>query len=129
MALWQLSTASKKNAIEKQFWTKDGITFIKEEGYRWGTFTCDNDTEPDIDLENEDGYNLSNSEYDWELDTLDDGCWVDWDFPEDMSEEEQERIQTLWDEDSFEGLEGDGWINDDTEYWFHGPLELKEIDE
>jgi hypothetical protein len=129
LSTWKLSTASKKNAVEKQYWTKEGVTVVKEEGYRWGTFYCESDERPDIDLSNEDGYDLSNSEYDWELDSLDDGCWVEWDFPEDMDEEEQERIQSLWDEDFFEGLEGDGWVNDDTEYWFYGPLELEEIDE
>lgn len=51
-----------------------------------------------------------------------DGCWVEWIFPDDMDEEEQERIQALWDEDSFEGLEGDGWINDETENWLYEPL-------
>jgi len=129
MKTWKLSTASKKNAVEKQFWTKEGVIITREEGYRWGTFYCESDEQPDIDLDNEDGYLLTNSEYDWELDCLDDGCWVDWDFPEDMSEEEQERIQELCEEDFIEGLESDGWINDDTEYWFYGPLELEEIDE
>ena len=129
MATWKLSTQHKKNAVERSIWTKDGQIIIREEGYRWGTFYCESDEQPDIDLENDEGYNLTNSEYDWELDSLDDGCWVEWDFPEDMDEEEQERIQSLWDEDFFEGLEGDGWVNDDTEYWFYGPLELEEIDE
>ena len=129
MTTWKLSTASKKNAVEKQYWTKEGVTIIREEGYRWGTFYCESDEQPDIDLDNEDGYDLTNSDYDWELDNLDDGCWIEWDFPEDMSEEEQERIQALWEEDYFEGLEGDGWVNDDTEYWFYGPLELEESDE
>jgi len=127
MATWQLSTATKKNAVENQFWTKDGVTVIKEEGYRCGTFYCESDEEPDVDLENEDGYNLNDSEYDWELDSLNDGCWVEWEFPDDMDEEEQERIQALWDEDSFDGLEGDGWMNDDTEYWFYGPLQLEKV--
>ena len=127
MATWKLSTASKKNAVEKQFWTKGGVTITREEGYRWGTFYCESEVQPDVDLDNEDGYLLTNSEYDWELDMLDDGCWVDWDFPEDMSDEEQERIQELCEEDFIEGLEGDGWVNDDTEYWFYGPLELEEV--
>lgn len=129
MATWQLSTASKKNAVEKQYWYKEGVTIIREEGYRWGTFYCESDEQPEVDLENEDGYDLTNSKYDWELDSLDDGCWVEWDFPEDMDEEEQERIIALCEDDFIEGLEGDGWINDDTEYLFYGPLELKEIDE
>lgn len=129
MAVWKLYPSSKKNAVEKQFWTKDGVTVTKEEGYRWGVFSCESDEEPEVDLDNEDGYDLTNSEYDWELESLDDGCWVDWEFPEDMDEEEQERIQALWDEDSFDGLESDGWMNDDTEYWFYGPLTLKEFNE
>jgi hypothetical protein len=129
MATWKLSTASKKNAVEKQYWTKEGVTIIREEGYRWGTFYCESDEQPDIDLDNDDGYLLTNTEYDWELDSLDDGCWVEWDFPEDMDEEEQERFLALCEEDYIEGLEGDGWVNDDTEYWFYGPLELEEIDE
>lgn len=129
MATWKLSTVEKKNAVEKQFWTKAGVIITREEGYRWGTFYCESDEQPDVDLDNEDGYYLTNSEYDWELDSLDDGCWVEWDFPEDMNEEEQERILTLCEEDFIEGLEGDGWINDDTEYWFYGPLELEEVKE
>ena len=129
MATWILKTLHKKNAIERQHWYKDNKQIIREEGYRWGTFYCESDGQPDIDLDNEDGYDLTNSDYDWELDNLDDGCWVDWEFPDDMDEEEQERIQALWEEDYFEGLEGDGWTNDDTEYWFYGPLELEEIDE
>ena len=129
MTTWKLSTASKKNAVEKQYWYKEGVNIVREEGYRWGTFYCESDERPDIDLENDEGYNLTNSEYDWELDSLDDGCWVEWDFPEDMDEEEQERIIALCEEDFIEGLEGDGWINDDTEYLFLGPLELEEITE
>jgi hypothetical protein len=55
---------------------------------------------------------------------------VDWDFIgcPDMDEEEQERIQELWNEDYYEGLEGEDWINDETEYWLHGPLLLTNVD-
>ena len=123
MATWKLSTAYKKNAVEKQFWSKDGIVIIRVEGYRWGTFYCESDEQPDIDLINSDGYEVG-GDYDWELDSLDDGCWSEWTFPDDMSEEEQERIQTLWDEEWYEGMETDGWSNDDTEYHFYGPLLL-----
>ncbi len=129
MATWKLFTKTKKNAVEVQFWTKDGVTIKKQEGYRWGTFYCESDARPDVDLENTDGYCLSYTDYDWELEMLDDGCWMEWEFPDDMDEEEQERIQELWDEDYFEGLEGDGWSNDETEFWFYGELELEEVTE
>ena len=52
MAVWKITNLHKKNAVERQFWTKDGITVTKDEGFRWGTWTCDSDERPDIDLTN-----------------------------------------------------------------------------
>jgi len=128
MAIWILKTLHKKNAVEKQFWYKDGKVIIREEGYRWGEFYCENDEQPEIDLNNADGYNLSESDYDWELTSLDDGCWADWTFPEDMTEEEQAEIESAWEEEYFEGMEELGWSQDDTEYILQGPLELSDED-
>jgi hypothetical protein len=128
MATWILKTLHKKNAVEKQFWYKDGKVIIREEGYRWGEFYCESDEQPEIDLDNEDGYNLSESDYDWELTSLDDGCWADWTFPEDVTEEEQAEIESAWEEDYFEGMEELGWSQDDTEYILQGPLELSDED-
>ena len=122
MATWELSTEYKKNAIEVQLWYKDGITIRKIEGYRWGTFYCESDEKPDIDLRNPDGYELA--DYDWELDSLDDGCWSEWVYPDEVSEEDRTIIEAAWDENWYEGLESLGWINDDTEYHFEGPLKL-----
>ena len=125
MAVWELSTAYKKNAIEVQLWYKDGVTIKKIEGYRWGTFYCESDEKPDIDLHNEDGgYELSDDGYDWELDSLDDGCWSEWEFPDEVTEEERTKIEEAWDNDWYEGVEALGWSQDDTEYWFQGPLRL-----
>jgi hypothetical protein len=104
MTTWTIKTLHKKNAVEKQFWYKDGITIIRYEGYRWGIFTCDSDEQPVIDVKNEEGFNLSYSDYDWELESLDDGCWAEWEFPDDMSEEKQEEIENAWEEDFFEGM-------------------------
>jgi hypothetical protein len=126
MATWILKTLHKKSAVEKQFWYKDDKVIIREEGYRWGEFYCESSEQPEIDLENPDSYNLSESDYDWELTSLDDGCWADWTFPEDMTEEEQAEIEAAWEEDYFEGMEELGWTNDDTEYLLAGPLELTE---
>jgi hypothetical protein len=126
MATWVLTTKTKKNAVEKQFWYKDGKVIVRQEGYRWGKFYCESDERPDVDLANPDGYELGNSEYDWELDHLDDGCWAEWDWPEGMSEEEQDEIMDAWTEDFYEGMEALGWSNDDTEYWFYGELELEQ---
>ena len=128
MATWILKTLHKKSAVEKQFWYKDGKVIIREEGYRWGEFYCESDEQPEIDLVNPDDYNLSESDYDWELTSLDDGCWADWTFPEDMTEEEQAEIESAWEENYFEGMEELGWSNNDTDYILQGPLELSDED-
>ena len=123
MATWQLSTEYKKNAIEVQLWYKDGVAIKRVEGYRWGTFSCESDERPDIDLRNEgDGYELA--DYDWELGSLDDGCWADWEYPTDFPIEERIKIEEAWDNEWYDGMEALGWSNDDTEYWFQGPLKL-----
>lgn len=124
MAIWKITNLHKKSAVERQFWTKDGMTIIKEEGFRWGTWSCESDDKPNIDLANPDGWEQYSQEEDWEMDEMMDGCWQDWTWPDDMDEEERERIEALWDEDYFEGLEGDGWSLDESEYWIFGPLKL-----
>jgi hypothetical protein len=123
MTTWVLTTQHKKNAVERSFWYKDGQKIVREEGYRWGKFYCESDEQPDIDLKNPDGYEISG--YDWELDSLDDGCWAEWEWPEGMSEEEQDKIMDAWNEDFYDGMEALGWSNDDTEYVFYGPLQLE----
>jgi hypothetical protein len=128
MAVWIIKTQHKKSAIEKQTWVKDGVVIVRNETYRWGSFYCESDTQPEIDLVNEDGYQIGSDDYEWELEELDDGCYVDWEFPEDMDKEEQDAITTAWEEDYFEGLEGLGWSEDDTDYILEGPLELLDDD-
>ena len=128
MAVWQISNYYKKEAVERQFWTKNDLTIIKSEGFRWGTWECESDEKPDIDLNNPDGYELMFTEYDWDMVMIDDGCWLEWNWPEGMSDEERERIEQLWEEDWFEGLESDGWTNDETEHWIYGPIKLVNMD-
>ena len=126
MATWVLTTEEKKNVVETEFWYKDVKTIKRSTGFRWGTVYCESDERPDIDLENPDGLEVFATDYDFELDNLDDGHYCDVEYPDDMSEEEQERMDELWDEDSYSAWEEEGWSNDDTETWFHGPLDLEQ---
>ena len=126
MATWVLTTAEKKNVEEIEFWYKDGKIIKRTTGFRWGTVYCESDERPDIDLENPDGLEVFATDYDFELDNLDDGHYCDVEYPDDMSQEEQERMDELWDEDSYSAWEEEGWSNDDTETWFHGPLNLEQ---
>ncbi len=133
MATWKLSPLYKKSAVEKQFWYKEGKVIIREEGYRWGTFYVESDTRPltNAELKNDDGYQLGCIDNDecWELDNLDDGCWADSTAGNDnTTDEDIEEFEEAWEEDFFEGAEALGWSNDDTEYWYYGPLELTNED-
>jgi hypothetical protein len=137
MAFWKVSTTHKKSCEEHMIWTKDNRSFKIINGYRWGTFTIEteDDNSPEgIDPENPDGiemycYSGSNVINGAELDSMDDGWYMDFEFDEDeFTEEEQEQLRELWDEDSYEGLEGAGWINDETEAWLFGPLEITRED-
>lgn len=128
MATYTLSPKYKKSAIEVTYWTKDSVTIKRIEGYRGGTFYCESDTRPEISLEDNDELSVGFADCGtadcWEMEELWDGCWADWEFPDDVSEEEQERIEALWDEDSYSAMEEDGWYNSDTDYVFQGPLSM-----
>ena len=126
MTTWVLTTLEKKNVVETEFWYKDGKTIKRSTGCRWGTVYCESDERPEIDLENPDGLEVFATDYDFELDNLDDGHYCDVEYPDDMTEEEQERMDELWDEDSYSAWEEEGWSNDDTETWFNGPLDLEQ---
>ncbi len=128
MTIWRIRNYHKKNAVERQFWTKDGVEIIRDDGFRWGEWTCESEERPDIDLANPDGYELMSTDYDWEMQEMNDGSWAEWHWPEDMPEEERERIEAIWDEHWYEGMEEDGWVNDDTENWIYGPIELMNVD-
>lgn len=129
---WKLSTVAKKQITEKSYWSNsEGERICQIVGWRWGHIIFEN--EPDI------------SEYDPEFDQIDvnsiddagdvldfetmDGCYSEWEFPEGMDEEEQQRLIDLYDEDYDDGLATAGWYPDDTELWFAGELELEEIPE
>ena len=126
MATWVLTTTDKKSVVEVESWYKEGKTIKRITGFRWGTVYCESDEKPEIDLDNPDGLEVFATDYDFELDNLDDGHYCDVVYPDDMSEEEQERMDELWDEDSYSAWEEEGWSNDDTETWFNGPLNLEQ---
>lgn len=128
MAIWKITNLEKKNAVERQYWVKGDQTIIREEGFRWGYWTCQRDTPPDIDLANPDGYEVGCSEFEWELQEMVDGSWADITWPDSMTEEEQQEWEEAWDEDGYDGVEALGWSNDETEYWIYGPLELTNED-
>jgi hypothetical protein len=137
MAIWTVSNMHKKSCEEHMIWTKDNRSFKIIDGFRWGTFSIEtNDNQPPlgIDPKNPNGINMyeyssDNVDNGAQLEMMDDGWYNDFDFDSDeFSEEEQEELMALWEEDSFTALEEAGWSNDENEAWLFGPLEIKNQD-
>jgi hypothetical protein len=133
MATWNLSPQYKKSAIEKMFFYKDGKSIVIEQGFRWANFTVESDEQPltEEELVNADGYELGCIDNDecWEMQEMIDGCWLDITAHNgDVTDEELAEFEAAWEEDSYEGVENLGWSNDDTEYYYTGPLELTNED-
>lgn len=134
MTWWKVSTAQKKSCEEREIWTKDGKTITRSTGFRWGTFSVEtsDDNLPDgITEENEEGIDMYSHSGDnieqIELDSMDDGCWCDYDY-DGIDEDEQAEIEEGIEEDYYEYLEVNGWMNDETEAWLTGPLEITKIE-
>ena len=137
-----VSTVNKKSVEEHEYWQKDGNTIIRVTGFRWGSWmvTTSDDEEPQfvrvrnpLGNELEDSIDMyscyENNIEDTELNSLDDGWYLDIVYPDDMDEEEQERLSELWDEDSYEGWESDGWVQTETECWTDSELEIKKLED
>ena len=123
MSTWKLSTQFKKSCTQIEFFKKDELVAQREIGWRWCWARYKE--KPDL------------SDYDPEKDQIelyelgdvidmeqDDGCWEEWTWPDDIDSEEAERLEDIYNEEGDEGLENEGWVLEDTEYWVSGPLEL-----
>lgn len=128
MARWQISNYYKKNVVDRQFWHNNDREFVRDEGYRWGTWECESEQRPDIDLDNPDGYELTATEYDWDLVDMLDGSWAEWTFDISFDQEEQDQLESAWDELGYEGLENLGYMMNESEQWIYGPILLKNLD-
>lgn len=142
MANWKVSPYYKKSCEEHELYTKDGMTIRRKTGFRGADFfvetTDDNPPEfefdfvpggdgrkDSIDMYNCPGSNIENVE----LDSMWDGCWEDFDFPQDMDEDERARLEELIEDsgDVYDVLENqEGWRQDDCEAWIWGPIVIED---
>lgn len=131
MTWWRVSTEHKKNVYEHELWQKDDWVIRRITGFRWGTVRLETAGEEPVldqtDGPGADAVDMYMTDYEYELDSLDDGWYAETIFPDDMPEEEQERLEQLWEDESYAGWESEGWEQYECECWFHGPLEIAEI--
>jgi hypothetical protein len=133
MATWNLSPQHKKSAVEKMFFYKDGSCITIEQGFRWANFTVESDEQPltDDELKNADGYELGCIDNDecWEMQDMSDGCWIEIEAEgSSVTDKELANFEAAWETDGYSGVEDLGWSNDETEYYYYGPLELTNED-
>ena len=136
MADWKVSTKEKKSVEEHELWQKGDLVIRRISGFRWGTWTVTttDDNPPEFDQSEGPGADAVNM-YDYcdenieniELDSLDDGWYGDVIYPDDMEDEERERLDELWDEDGYDAWESEGWDNYETECWASGELEIEKL--
>lgn len=141
MADWKVSTYYKKSCEEHEHYVKDGMTIVRKTGYRGCSFFVEtnDDNPPEFEFDfvpggdglkdSIDMYNCSvNNIEGAELDSMWDGCWEDIDFPEDMDDEEQERLMEVIEEHGvYSALEDEeSWSQNETEAWIWGPILIED---
>ena len=126
MAKWTIANIEKKSVCEIKSWIKNDQIIQLVEFYRFGEWSCETDAKPNIDLINEDGFEVTDSKYQWEMEVMSDGMGYEWEFPDAMDEAEKEAIEEAWSEQFYEGLEALGWEEQSVSQWIYGPISLAE---
>lgn len=123
--LYRLEPAWKKSVADIEHWSKviEGkkVWIEREVGWRWGHCTFQSEEVPNIDLEGNQVFYIF-EELEVEDYECDDGCWESFNFYDTtlLTEEYQEEIEMM----GYGELEEDGWVHEDTETVFSGPLKL-----
>lgn len=123
MSWWKVETANKKSVEEIIIFNLGDKEIRYTTGFRWGSVFLESETKPVLDATN--GINMYETNYEYDLDMLNDGWFSDITFSDNISEEERQTLKEAIEEDVF-SIEEDGWINTETECWFYGDLEITE---
>lgn len=113
----------EKNSIVTTTTYKNGDMYVsREETYRWGYAIVE--TSEDIDANSDEifvtAYDLIENDYE-------DGVYVSWDYPDDLSDEDKEAIKNAYDEDGDDGLETLGWHYSDSEDKIVAPYKVSKV--
>jgi hypothetical protein len=141
MATWKVSPLYKKSCEEHEHYVKDGLTIVRQTGFRGASFfveTSDNNP-PEFEFDlvpggdgSKDSIDMYNCEVNniesVELDSMWDGCWEEIVYDDDLDEEERERLAELIDSegDVYDVLENqEGWSQSETQAWIWGPIQIE----
>lgn len=140
---WNIKTYYKKSCEQHEIFHHDDYgSLLIIDGFRFCEYNIEtNDGEfprfefttvpggdgqkDSIDLNFIGGDNIETTEL---VEMFDGGCWGGPEWPDDMPEEEQERLQELMDNEGTWALEDEGWSLSETEVWVWGPLVVTDED-
>ena len=141
MANWKVSPLYKKSCEEHEHYTKDGMTIVRQTGYRGAAFYVEttDDNPPEFEFDYVPGGDASKDSIDMyncevnniesvELESMWDGCWEEINFSDEVDEEERERLEALIEEegDVYDVLENqEGWSQSETQAWIWGPIQIE----
>ena len=124
--LYEVSTDYKKSIEERETWNnpeKPDEAFTLVQGWRSGSVVIKVEDDPNIEKlrENKDGIDMHT------FMVIDHSFWDGVFFSIESDDAAlKEKIENLWEEDAYCGLEEAGYIQDDTELMFFGPLTVEE---
>jgi hypothetical protein len=145
MPTWKLSTANNGMSVEFSHWEKDNNLIYYKTVYRSMSFIINSLDVPDIDLDNNAGYDVfADEDYTWTDyttdDQLDDIVSTSWDWNNLTDVATQSAIVNMWDQAELDNLtdsseydnqwtamEDAGWDNIETSVWLYGPLLIQQI--
>jgi hypothetical protein len=138
MAIWRVSNSAPKSLAEREIWThSDKGEIVRETLFTHGAYlvVTEDDNPPEFEREAvpggdgaEDSVDMNFCGYETQLIGLEGGVKLIVTWPEDMGEEERQALVDIWEEEPYEGWEGEGWDLDDTEVWFWDDLNIELVE-
>lgn len=142
--LVEITNRHKKSFEEVEMWynseTRFGITITT--GWRSGTARLTIESlddllaDPETDSTDDADYEIDCAGFGENYEFVDswDACWEDFNVwkvgaTDEEIEEETERLEAIWDEDRWCGIEEEGFNQTDHEAYFYGPINVEVIEE
>lgn len=132
MAWWTLRNQHVDRAELIVEFAKDGKKLFLHQPYSWGAINIEteDDSQPDVDLQNLGGFNIENFECDnWEGGDYEDEGDVVFMSPDGLTDEEIEDLKNAYSDNWISGITELGWEDIGEQQWLlHGPLQLEDED-
>jgi hypothetical protein len=126
---WKITPLTKKSILDNTYWVKGDMRICQEVGWRWGEFFVE--PMPDVTIEeylsSKDDEIILHKEFDVVDFSTEDGCWQEYTYSEDMSDDDIEAIEQFLEDGG--DLSDDGWEIVDSETIIQGDIEIEEVDD